>query len=79
VALAPARRGLLRRYLRRTLVGVVAALAGVFVVLPVAFAIVVNHKARAPVGEVDLGRPHIDVTLTTSDGVRFAGPRRRPS
>jgi hypothetical protein len=39
----------LRRYLRRGLIGAVAALAAIFVVMPVAFAIVVNHKARAPV------------------------------
>ncbi len=38
----------LRRYVRRALVGAVAALAVVFVVMPVAFAIMVNHKARAP-------------------------------
>jgi hypothetical protein len=63
----------LRRYLRRTLTGAVAALVAFFVVLPVAFAIVVNHKVRAPVEAVDLGRPSIDVSLTTSDGLRLAG------
>lgn len=63
----------LRRYLRRALVGAVAAFAAVFVVLPVALAIVVNHKARAPVEPVDLGRPYIDVSLTTSDGLQLAG------
>ncbi len=63
----------LRRYLRRTLVAAVAALAGLFVVMPVAFAIVANHKARAPVAHVDLGRPYIDVSLKTSDGLRLAG------
>ena len=62
-----------RRYLRRALVGVVALMAAVFVVLPVALAIVVNHKARAPVERADLGRPYTDVTLTTSDGLRLAG------
>jgi hypothetical protein len=62
-----------RRYLRRALVGVAAAFAALFVVLPVAFAIVANHKARAPVASVDLGRPYIDVALTTSDGLRLAG------
>ena len=48
-------------------------MAAVFVVLPVALAIVVNHKARAPVERADLGRPYTDVTLTTSDGLRLAG------
>ena len=63
----------LRRYLRRALVGAVAALAVVFVVVPVGFAIVTNHKARAPVEQADLGRPQLDVSLTTSDGLRLAG------
>lgn len=63
----------LRRYLRRTLVGTLAALGVVFLVMPVGFAIVVTHKARAPVAHVDLGRPHVDVSLTTSDGLRLAG------
>ena len=62
-----------RRYLRRALVAVVALMAAVFVVLPVALAIVVNDKARAPVERADLGRPYTDVTLTTSDGLRLAG------
>ena len=63
----------LRRYLRRALVGAVAALGSLFVVMPVGFAIVVNHKARAPVEQADLGRPYVDVSLTTSDGLRLAG------
>jgi uncharacterized protein len=63
----------LRRYLRRTLVVAVAALGVLFLVMPAAFAIVVNHKARAPVVKVDLGRPYVDVSLTTSDGLRLAG------
>ena len=41
--------------------------------MPVAFAIVANHKARAPVARADLGRPYVDVSLTTSDGLRLAG------
>jgi hypothetical protein len=63
----------LRRYLRRALVGAVTAFGAIFVVMPVAFAIVANHKARAPVANVDLGRPYVDVSLTTSDGLRLAG------
>jgi hypothetical protein len=62
----------LRRHLRRALVGLVAALGIFFVVLPVALAIVVNHKARSPVEVADLGRPYIDVALTTGDGLRLA-------
>jgi hypothetical protein len=63
----------LRRYLRRALVGVAAGLVAVFVVLPIGIALVVNHKARAPVQAVELGRPYTDVSLTTSDGLRLAG------
>ncbi len=63
----------LRRYARRSLVVAVAALATVFVVMPVAFSIVGNHKARSPVVRADLGRPYVDVTLTTTDGLRLAG------
>ncbi len=63
----------LRRYLRRAFVAAIAALGVVFVIMPVAFAIVVNHKARAPVQSVDLGRPYANVSLTTSDGLRLAG------
>ena len=62
-----------RRYVRLALVGAVAVLAVVFVVMPMGFAIVTNHKARAPVEQADLGRPHLDVSLTTSDGLRLAG------
>ena len=61
-----------RRYLRRALVAAVAAFGVIFVVMPVGFAIVANHKARAPVQRVDLGRPYADVSLTTSDGLRLA-------
>jgi len=63
----------LRRYPRRTLVGVAAAFGTLFIVVPVALGIVVNHKARAPVETVAVGRPYVDVALTTSDGLRLAG------
>lgn len=64
---------LLRRYARRTLVGVIAALAALFVVFPMAFAIVATHKARSPVVAADLGRPYQQVTFRTADGLRLAG------
>lgn len=62
-----------RTLLRRALITVGAALAGFFVVLPMVFAVVGNHKAREPVAAVDLGRPAAAVTLTTSDGLELAG------
>jgi uncharacterized protein len=63
----------LRRYARRGLIGAIAAIAAIFIVMPVALAIVANHKPRAPVEDVDLGSPYLDVTLATSDGRRLAG------
>jgi hypothetical protein len=62
-----------RRYARRAAIAVSLALAAVFVVMPVGFAIVANHKARAPVTAPALGRPFTDVALTTGDGLRLAG------
>jgi hypothetical protein len=56
------------RHLRRAATGVAAALAGFFVVLPVAIAIVATHKARSPV-PAGLGAP---VTLRTADGLRLS-------
>jgi hypothetical protein len=46
-----------RRYGRRALLAVGAVLGAYFVVLPVCLAVVVNHKACAPVAAADLGRP----------------------
>jgi uncharacterized protein len=63
----------LRRYGRRTLITIVALVSAYFVVLPVAIAIVVNHKARAPVVAPDLGRPHEQLSLRTSDGLELVG------
>jgi uncharacterized protein len=63
----------LRRYLRRALIAGLGALGVLFLVMPVGFAIVVNHKARSPVEQADLGRLLVDVSLTTSDGLRLAG------
>lgn len=62
-----------RRLARRTLVGVGAAIVAFFVVLPMAFAIVGTRKARAPVAAADLGRPHEEIDLRTSDGLRLSG------
>lgn len=62
-----------RRLARRALVGVGAAIVAFFVVLPMAFAIVGTRKARAPVTAADLGRPHEEIDLRTSDGLRLSG------
>ncbi|MFA9272162.1 MAG: alpha/beta hydrolase, partial [Baekduiaceae bacterium] len=62
-----------RRLARRILVGVGAAIVAFFVVLPMAFAIVGARKAREPVAAADLGRPHEEIELRTSDGLRLSG------
>ena len=41
--------------------------------MPVAFAIVANHKARSPVVACRPRSGYVDVTLRTSDGLRLAG------
>jgi hypothetical protein len=61
-----------RRYLRRSLITVGALVGAYLVVLPIALAVVVNHKARSPVPAADLGRPYEQLTLKTSDGLRLA-------
>jgi hypothetical protein len=58
-----------RRLLRRAGIGAAVLVLVVLVVLPAGVAIVATHKARTPVAAVDLGRPHRDVRLTTSDGL----------
>jgi hypothetical protein len=62
-----------RRYGRRALITIAALVSVYFVVLPVAIAIVVNHKARAPIVAPDLGRTHEQVSLRTSDGLALVG------
>jgi alpha/beta superfamily hydrolase len=54
-------------------VGIVGVVAVYLVVLPVALAVVVNHKARSPVQPADLGAPYQEVTFTTGDGLTLAG------
>jgi hypothetical protein len=62
-----------RRYARRALVAAAAVLGAYFVVLPLALAIVVNHKARSPVEPADLGTPYQTIALETDDGLTLAG------
>jgi uncharacterized protein len=62
-----------RRYLRRSLLGAVAAVAAVYVVFPVASSYVYTHVARPIVPAANLGAPYEDVTFTTVDGVELAG------
>ena len=57
--------------LRRVGIGAAALVLVVLVALPTGLAIVATHKARSPVAAAALGRPHRDVVLTTSDGLRL--------
>ena len=61
----------LRRYARRAVLAFGCLLVAYFVVLPMALAIVVNHKARSPVEAADLGRPYERVELTAADALRL--------
>ena len=63
----------LRRYGRRSLVGIAAVVVGFLVVFPTAFAINATHRARTSVEAADLGRAYERVSLTTSDGLQLAG------
>jgi dienelactone hydrolase len=65
------RRG--RRYLRRTLVGVVALVAAAELVYPLGMSFVATHIARAPVPAADLGGRYQRVAFTTADGLRLRG------
>jgi uncharacterized protein len=65
--------GLLRRYLRRLLLLVGAALVFVFFLFPLSLSYVFTHVARAKVPAAKLGAPHQDVAFTTSDGLRLRG------
>jgi hypothetical protein len=60
-----------RSLARRALGGVVVLAAAVLLVVPTAIAIFATHDARAPVEAAALGRPHRDVRLETSDGLRL--------
>jgi hypothetical protein len=60
------------RWLRRGAVVLVAAVAVLWVVIPIGVAIGVTHRPRDQVGELDLGRPYRDVSLRTADGLRLA-------
>ena len=62
-----------RRYARRSLVAVAAALVAFEVVVPIVLAYVVTHASRPVVPRADLGAPHEDVSITTADGLELRG------
>ena len=62
-----------RRYTRRALESVLAAVLTVLVVVPVGMAILATHVAGAPVPGANLGAAYRTATFTTSDGLRLSG------
>jgi dienelactone hydrolase len=62
-----------RRYGRRALIAVGAAVALYVVVGPILFALGFTHMPRTTVDPAELGRPHETVTIRTSDGLDLAG------
>jgi MYXO-CTERM domain-containing protein len=65
---------LLRRAVRRIAVGVAGLAVAAFMVLPLGYAYVGTHVARAPVDDIDLGSATAeDVQLRTSDGLTLEG------
>jgi len=62
-----------RRYLRRALLFVGAAVVVNYLVFPVLFAVGVTDQPRKRVLPADLGRPYERVSVRTSDGLRLAG------
>jgi uncharacterized protein len=62
-----------RRYLRRSLVAVAAAIVGVELVFPILFAYGYTHFGRSFLPQSHLGVRHEDVTFKTTDGLKLAG------
>jgi uncharacterized protein len=62
-----------RRYVRRALIGIVGFLIGFEVIGGATLGYYATHRPRDSVSEPNLGRPHEDVTLKTSDGLRLEG------
>ena len=62
-----------RRYVRRTVKGVIAVVLLTQVVAVFGFTYVITHVSRAELQTPHLGTPHENVTLTTSDGLHLEG------
>jgi uncharacterized protein len=65
--------GLARRYGRRVLLTVAAALVVVFVLFPLSLSYGFTHAARTKTESGDLGAPYRDVAFETTDGLRLKG------
>ena len=65
--------GRTRRYVRRTVKGVIAVVVLTQVVVIFGFTYVITHVSRAELQTPHLGTPHENVTLTTNDGLHLEG------
>ena len=63
----------LRRYGRRSLEGLLAAVIVFIAVVPIGMAILATHVARAPVPAANLGTAYRSVSFTSGDGLKLAG------
>ena len=61
-----------RRYLRRGLIGIAFVVLFAVLVVPALMSYGYTHIGRAVVPDPNLGAPHEDVTLKTSDGLQLA-------
>ncbi|HYI98746.1 MAG TPA: CocE/NonD family hydrolase [Thermoleophilaceae bacterium] len=61
------------RYGRRALIGVAGVTVTLQLVVPLGMGYAFTHLSRAEVPPADLGAPHRDVTLETSDGLELEG------
>jgi len=62
-----------RRYVRRAMIAVAGVVVAVEVVGGAALGYYATHRPRSAVSDPNLARPHEEVTLTTSDGLRLEG------
>jgi uncharacterized protein len=62
-----------RRYTRRALIAVAAAIVVNFVLMPLGFSYVITHVMRQTVPAATLGAAYEDVSFTTSDGLELQG------
>lgn len=65
--------GLVRRYGRRVLLTLAAALVVAFVLFPLSLSYGFTHAARTTTESGDLGAPYRDVAFETTDGLRLKG------
>jgi uncharacterized protein len=61
------------RYSRRTLIAIAGLVIAIQLVGGAALGYYATHRPESSVSEPNLGRPHEDVTLTTSDGLQLEG------